>query len=111
VPIAVKILFMLATSIEQRIDGISYKERVMNDLNQEMVCVDCKWKGRLSSCHSEDFIHDNCPKCSSHVEKLTHGLNCEKKEHTGSGYLHHESDDLKYNVDGCWYCGRCHYGL
>lgn len=39
-----------------------------------------------------------------------HGENgrCIKVPHDGGGYLHSETDDGPYDVDGVWYCGRCH---
>ena len=43
-----------------------------------------------------------------HVE---HGVTCYKVNHIGTGYLHAENDDGPYDVDGCMYCGRCHYAL
>lgn len=42
---------------------------------------------------------------------INHGVNCEKKPHDGSGYLHAEDDDGPYDVDGCTYCGRCHSAI
>ena len=38
---------------------------------------------------------------------------CEKAPHnpTRGGYLHDESDDLPYGVDGVSYCGRCHRAM
>lgn len=44
-------------------------------------------------------------------EVAVHGVNCEKKSHNGSGYLHGEDDDSPYMVDGWPYCGRCHTAL
>lgn len=37
-----------------------------------------------------------------------HGTTCEKRPHTGTGYLHAEDEDTPYDVDGVAYCGRCH---
>lgn len=37
-----------------------------------------------------------------------HGIDCPKVEHRGAGYLHGADDDRPYDVDGTWYCGRCH---
>ena len=39
---------------------------------------------------------------------IYHGDNCEKIPHIGTGYLHDATDDRAYNVDGVWYCGKCH---
>jgi hypothetical protein len=44
-------------------------------------------------------------------EVTIHGVNCEKKPHSRSGYLHGEKDDSPYMVDGWPYCGRCHTSL
>lgn len=41
----------------------------------------------------------------------THGRDCPKVPHTGAGYLHSAEDDGRYDVDGVWYCGRCHEAL
>lgn len=39
-------------------------------------------------------------------------MNCVKVPHKpGVGYLHDESDDSPYDVDGVKYCGRCHYWI
>ena len=40
-----------------------------------------------------------------------HGYDCDKVQHSGTGYLHAETDDGPYDVDGCLYCGRCHRSL
>lgn len=40
-----------------------------------------------------------------------HGKTCTKVPHTGEGYLHDETDDGLYDVDGVTYCGRCHVAL
>lgn len=37
-----------------------------------------------------------------------HGKDCPKVQHIGAGYLHEHDDDTPYEVDGLWYCGRCH---
>ena len=42
---------------------------------------------------------------------VIHSVDCEKKKHDEDGYLHDESDDYPYIVDGCYYCGRCHKAL
>ena len=44
---------------------------------------------------------------------FVHGVNCFKEKHlvTGHAYLHSEEDDTPYDVDGVWYCGRCHIYL
>ena len=42
---------------------------------------------------------------------VVHGSTCYKVDHIGTGYLHAEDDDTPYDVDGCLYCGRCHYAL
>ena len=42
---------------------------------------------------------------------VEHGKTCCKVEHVGTGYLHDKDDDGPYDVDGCMYCGRCHYAL
>lgn len=36
-------------------------------------------------------------------------LTCHKVPHFGNGWLHDESDDSPYDVDGVLYCGRCHH--
>ncbi len=38
---------------------------------------------------------------------------CEKAPHDGpsGGYLHATDDDSPYEVDGVWYCGRCHFAV
>ena len=41
----------------------------------------------------------------------SHGRTCLKVPHVGDGYMHDESDDSPYDVDGVYYCGRCHYQL
>jgi hypothetical protein len=40
-----------------------------------------------------------------------HGRDCPKIGHLGGGYLHTDNDDRPYDVDGIWYCGRCHCWL
>jgi hypothetical protein len=42
---------------------------------------------------------------------LVHGVTCPKVRHVRGGELHSEDDDTPYDVDGCRYCGRCHYAL
>lgn len=42
---------------------------------------------------------------------MQHGVDCKKEPHWRTGYLHGEEDDSPYDVDGCLYCGRCHYAL
>jgi hypothetical protein len=44
---------------------------------------------------------------------VQHGVNCPKVIHAENttGYLHAADDDTPYDVDGCTYCGRCHYAL
>lgn len=44
------------------------------------------------------------------VESETHGISCPKVGHGPAlrGYLHAADDDSPYEVDGVWYCGRCH---
>ena|SRR5579864_8171863 len=38
-----------------------------------------------------------------------HGVNCPKRGHgPQGGYLHEDSFDGSYDVDGVNYCGRCH---
>jgi hypothetical protein len=44
-------------------------------------------------------------------ERIVHGKNCPKVRHLGTGFLHDIDDDGPYDVDGCWYCGRCHYTI
>ncbi len=41
-----------------------------------------------------------------------HGT-CPKQPHDNpeGGYLHGKDDNSPYDVDGCLYCGRCHYPL
>lgn len=43
-------------------------------------------------------------------EPMKHGSNCRKFAHDpdAGGYMHEESDDTPYDVDGVGYCGRCH---
>lgn len=58
------------------------------------------------------------PDCE--IEEIVHGVNCEKVQHAAvlnlgnkqpMGYLHPMDDDSPYDVDGVWYCGRCHVVL
>jgi len=44
---------------------------------------------------------------------VVHGISCKKQPHDNpdGGYLHEESDDSSYDVDGCIYCGRCHVAI
>lgn len=68
----------------------------------------------------EDLCHDGSRfVCHMTGEQLAefaariavrHGINCRKVPHCfrGDGYLHMESDDGPYDVDGVTYCGRCH---
>lgn len=42
---------------------------------------------------------------------IIHGFDCEKHSHETGHHEHDENDDKPYNVDGCWYCGRCHHCL
>lgn len=44
------------------------------------------------------------------ADEPVHGLTCIKAPHDnpGGGYLHDETDDSPYDVDGLTYCGRCH---
>ena len=42
---------------------------------------------------------------------ITHGVDCDKVPHTGTGYLHAETDDTAYEIEGVWYCGRCHRAI
>jgi hypothetical protein len=42
---------------------------------------------------------------------IKHGIECKKVAHIGSGYLHQSYDDSPYDVDGMYYCGRCHTAL
>ena len=42
---------------------------------------------------------------------VNHGVDCEKVDHLGDGYLHDPADDSPYNVDGLAYCGKCHAWL
>jgi hypothetical protein len=44
-------------------------------------------------------------------EAVVHGVNCPKEPHIGTGHLHAEDDDRPYDIDECWYCGRCHVCL
>lgn len=44
-------------------------------------------------------------------EEVVHGVTCDKAEHVGGGYLHSDTHDTEYDVDGCVYCGRCYYAL
>jgi hypothetical protein len=37
-----------------------------------------------------------------------HGVDCVKRPHVYGDFLHDESDDGTYEVDGTQYCGRCH---
>lgn len=56
-------------------------------------------------------VRPNWDAWGNQVIGLTHGVNCEKKPHVNSGYLHGEEDDTPYNVDGLPYCGRCHTAI
>ncbi len=41
--------------------------------------------------------------------EIIHGQNCPKATHwNDDGYLHAETWDRPYDVDGVTYCGRCH---
>lgn len=44
------------------------------------------------------------------VTPIIHGTTCRKVQHDDplGGYLHGENDDWLYEVDGLYYCGRCH---
>jgi len=43
---------------------------------------------------------------------VIHGVTCPKAAHSNTGgYLHAESDDTPYDVDGYSFCGRCHVAL
>src|SRR5882672_2255627 len=42
---------------------------------------------------------------------MTHGQNCNKEPHSGSGYLHDETYDSPFDVDRVLYCGRCHMAM
>ena len=43
------------------------------------------------------------------MSEVRHGIDCPKQPHLQElRYLHDESDDGPYDVDGCVYCGRCH---
>lgn len=46
-------------------------------------------------------------------QRKVHGVNCPKVFHdpARTGYLHDDSDDSPYSVDGVDYCGRCHMGM
>lgn len=44
----------------------------------------------------------------SKADIFTHGRDCPKAEHDGTGYLHDRHYDTPYDVDGVTYCGRCH---
>jgi hypothetical protein len=50
---------------------------------------------------------------STSTSDFTHGVDCPKVLHAPgkSGYLHGASDDRPYDVDGVWYCGRCHTSI
>lgn len=51
--------------------------------------------------------------CECAPNKRAHGVICLKKSHDrlDGGYLHAETDDTPYDVDGVQYCGRCHQAL
>lgn len=48
-----------------------------------------------------------------HPTNPKHGIDCSKMHHDPmvSGYLHDQTDDSPYYVDGVPYCGRCHVAL
>lgn len=76
--------------------------------------------GRHCCQHPE---HENCMECCFCGEKATefeptiraavvHGKTCPKKPHgPRRGWLHDESDDTPYDIDGVNYCGRCHVAI
>ena len=54
-----------------------------------------------------------CPTLLDAVEKVgelvTHGVNCHKAAHKGTGWEHVESDDrVVHDAEGMRYCRRCH---
>lgn len=50
-----------------------------------------------------------CPNCGEQaVRAPVVAEDCRKDPHVGTGYLHDESDDRPFDVDGVEYCGRCH---
>lgn len=48
---------------------------------------------------------------STSMNDWRHGVDCQKVPHIGTGHLHMANDDTPYDVDGVWYCGRCHVFL
>ncbi len=45
-------------------------------------------------------------------KEVSCGVNCHKVVHLSeSGFVHGKRDDKPYNIDGCWYCGRCHTSI
>lgn len=59
------------------------------------------WPERLKQALEDDDL----------VDIIQHPADCEKVPHTKDGYLHSETDDSPYTVDGVKYCGRCHYAI
>lgn len=54
----------------------------------------------------------NNSKYHSSNTDFIHGKTCSKADYDGAGgYLHLESDDGRYDVDGVAYCGRCHRAI
>jgi hypothetical protein len=75
------------------------------DESPEHTAQNAAWASRLTALLPDGSIP------ASHKEALVHGINCEKKPHIRTGYLHGEDDDTPYDVDGLKYCGRCHTSL
>jgi hypothetical protein len=42
---------------------------------------------------------------------MKHGIDCPIAPHTGTEYLHAESDHGPFDDDGVEYCGRCHMAM
>ena len=64
-------------------------------------------------CHSGFLFDVMACTCLTRAAVATHGVDCRKVKHlgTGDGYVHGANDDAPYDVDGVWYCGRCHAWL
>ena len=46
------------------------------------------------------------------ASQMIHGKDCPKVSHDGKvGCLHDDKDDSPYDVDGVYYCGRCHVAI
>ena len=80
-------------------------------------------KSRLQTLREvQQFIRISCTYVSGRHEiinriqelidaPIVHGVNCRKADHIGNGYLHELDDDAPFDVDGLYYCGRCHMEL